>query len=134
MVEQISGTSTIAADNSGQMLKLGTSDLLQVADDARLAGYKVRKVTLVDSRFKPLDELSSAFYSNKIVTKLKEGEMGWVRQFLATDARGTFVTTIELQSPKKDVLTLERRGMLRVEDESRESFISVLKKRMLSLL
>lgn len=120
--------------SKGGELRLGTDDLLTVANDAARHGYRIRNVTLVDSRFKPLDPEAATYFSHRIKTKIADGDMDSVRQFLANEAQGTFVTTIELQSPKRDSITLERRGMLRVDDESREPFLSVLKKRFMSLL
>lgn len=119
-------------DQHHTKLRLGTSAFLRLAASLSSVGYRIRKLGLTDFRLQPLDQEEAAAYQQIFIEKLRQGKSGWVEEFLSNKARGVFVVTIEFQSPKRDLLRLERQGLLRIEDTSRDEFLNVLEGRLAS--
>jgi hypothetical protein len=121
---------TTQYDRHHSKLRLGTSAFLRLAAGLSSAGYKIRGLGLTDFRLQPLDQEEAAAYQQIFIEKLRQGNARWVEDFLSNKARGVFVVTVEFQSPKRGLVRLERQGLLRIEDTSRDEFLNVLEGRL----
>lgn len=117
---------TLDEDDDKAALRLGTQELVRIATDAHEKGFKVRRIELMDRKFQPLDEEESRSFQTYLLTNFREGKSDALRRFFRDRGRGVFISNIEFESPRRELFTLERKGILRAGDEAKQQFLPVL--------